>query len=353
MESWTIKLPQADKAEDPILIHVSRKHGGKTLDLDLLATDGEQAWRTQVRERKLDIYRAENYEGTSGEWSSILQYAFIFSPDVVLPSAIRDSLEIVCKRSGKSSKPGLTITLRTRVEDIERRLGRVELSFTEDTDDVDIFGWTSQAIQTRDDISARLSERQSSLEEAQKEIGSLKKRLEELIVAKEEHESQLLAKFALLLNEKKLRIRTQQRQIAEADRPARRDASTKTSKVSRKRKQDPKKQDSDTGEESEGFEAMDLDNTLENMEEQESDQAQATPSDTETDTDEDAAPNQRPPIISKQQDEKSSSATPPPRNLPFSNKPRGIVAEAGKPTDTSMAGTAEDDDETASEDDEL
>jgi len=47
MDTWVIKLPQADKAEEPILIRVSRKPGGQKLDLDLLATDGESAWRTK------------------------------------------------------------------------------------------------------------------------------------------------------------------------------------------------------------------------------------------------------------------------------------------------------------------
>lgn len=47
MDTWVIKLPQADKAEEPILIRVSRKPGGQKLDLDLLATDGDSAWRTK------------------------------------------------------------------------------------------------------------------------------------------------------------------------------------------------------------------------------------------------------------------------------------------------------------------
>jgi len=47
MDTWVIKLPQADKPGEPVLVRVSRKAGGQKLDLDLLATDGESAWRTK------------------------------------------------------------------------------------------------------------------------------------------------------------------------------------------------------------------------------------------------------------------------------------------------------------------
>lgn len=56
METWVIKLPQADKSEEPILIRVSRKPGGQRLDLDLLATDGESAWRTKGKRRYFSYY---------------------------------------------------------------------------------------------------------------------------------------------------------------------------------------------------------------------------------------------------------------------------------------------------------
>lgn len=44
-ESWVVKLSRVDQDNQPILVHVSRKPGGQTLDLDLLATDGESAYR--------------------------------------------------------------------------------------------------------------------------------------------------------------------------------------------------------------------------------------------------------------------------------------------------------------------
>jgi len=51
---------------------------------------------------------------------------------------------------------------------------------------------------------------------AEETINKLNGQLEELINAKSEHESQLISKFVQLLNEKKLKIRNQQRLLASA-----------------------------------------------------------------------------------------------------------------------------------------
>lgn len=49
METWVLKLSQVGLPDQPILVQVSRKPGGQKLDLDLLATDGESAYRTKSK----------------------------------------------------------------------------------------------------------------------------------------------------------------------------------------------------------------------------------------------------------------------------------------------------------------
>lgn len=46
-ESWVIRLSRVDQDNQPILVHVSKKPNGHDLDLDLLATDGESAYRAK------------------------------------------------------------------------------------------------------------------------------------------------------------------------------------------------------------------------------------------------------------------------------------------------------------------
>jgi hypothetical protein len=57
-ESWVIKLPLATDAGGSILIHITPKDG-KKLDLDLLATDGESAFKGKGKE-SCDFLSAAN-----------------------------------------------------------------------------------------------------------------------------------------------------------------------------------------------------------------------------------------------------------------------------------------------------
>ena len=47
--SWVIRLLQADNAKTPILVKVTRKQDGHDVDLDLLATDGDAAYKGKGR----------------------------------------------------------------------------------------------------------------------------------------------------------------------------------------------------------------------------------------------------------------------------------------------------------------
>lgn len=61
-------------------------------------------------------------------------------------------LNVVCSIAGKKKDRTLTITFRNDIEGIIQRIGDVELALTSDTDDVDLFGWTTQVIEQRDQL---------------------------------------------------------------------------------------------------------------------------------------------------------------------------------------------------------
>lgn len=81
-------------------------------------------------------------------------------------------------------------------------------------DEISLFDWCGTAVSSatslQDDLSS-LQEKAASLEDLNYQ---LKHQLDEFIKAKSEHEKQMLAKFAQLLNEKKLKIRNQQRLLS-------------------------------------------------------------------------------------------------------------------------------------------
>lgn len=274
-------------------------------------------------------------------------------------------LNVVCSIAGKKKDRTLTITFRNDIEGIIQRIGDVELALTSDTDDVDLFGWTTQVIEQRDQLEeeARSYKERASAEE--KVEATLQQQMSDLVEAKSEHEAQLLAKFSTLLNEKKLKIRNLQRvlQTAQVDpktlqelQATLAEADTAATSRGKKRQVDEGGQDED---ESDGFETMDVDKTGQEGDDDEqsdlSDQ-QRTPSpeepSDEEDDDLDANTSPQPPQTrsSRNKAEKASSPLPRPRQLPFQQR-SGQASSSKAPRSTSI--DDEVDEETASEDDEL
>lgn len=250
--------------------------------------------------------------------------------------------------SGQDKKSSLHIIVRQSVEGITHKFGSLQLPFSDNTEDVDLFGWAVEAADERDGLAAKLRSSLSRVEDAEKTIKSLEEQLQVLITAKEEHETQLLSKFALLLNEKKLRIRSQQRLIADQQRHPTSAAATKAkaTRSTQKRKADDHV-DSDPGSESDGFDAMDVDQH-DVAKAEESDGGRTTAPDTDSEPDPEPAaslPHDRTKASSK-----DAAVLPPPRELPFGN--RSASSSSHSQVISAKAPTS-DNEETASEDDEL
>ena len=315
-----------------------------------------------VRGRKLDQLRHKNYDGSNDEWSAIVKHVLISKQGSGVSDTIKKNLDVSCTISGKDPKATLSVSFRTRVEDITQRLGNLELSQTQDTDNVDLFGWASQAIDRRDELENQMSKEREDASTSTSTITSLQKQLEELTKAKAEHEDELLQKFAALLNEKKLRLREMNRQMStgkvdkkalerlEATLPP---SSSATRQRGKKRAARETEQENQS-EESDGFEAMDVDKPeTEKKAADSEDERHTTDDETETESEDEVDK----PVTSQteagsagssktpQKQKEQQQSLPPPRNLPFTRQTKQAGKEAEAPSP--------DDEETASEDDEL
>jgi chromosome segregation ATPase len=79
---------------------------------------------------------------------------------------------------------------------------------------LDIVSWCSTAVESRDGLREELAASQRQVQALDKSVEALKKQLDELIAAKRSDEAELLDKFQKLLNEKKRKIRDQERRLA-------------------------------------------------------------------------------------------------------------------------------------------
>lgn len=281
--TWVIRLSQDDKQRTPILLNVSQKEGAHDLDIDLLATDGEaafvakgefdvgifplmQAKTVVVRQRSLKKSRAKNFDGSDDDWNNIV--SSVLNPLIKLSGSgqRKDNLDVTCSVTGRDPKRSLAIAFSNKVEDITQRLGTLELPETEDTDGVDLFRWASQAIGQRDGLRGEVSSLEGQTKTQDETMASLQKQIDELVEAKAEHEKQMLSKFALLLNEKKLKIRKMERimSTARVDPKKLKELEAEigdetVSAVSRKKRAADDEAEKEEAEDSDTFETMDVD----------------------------------------------------------------------------------------------
>lgn len=97
----------------------------------------------------------------------------------------------------------------------QQRLGAIVLK-QNDEQAIELFEWSGIAAARANAMEVQVAGLQDQYRVAEDTIQKLNEQLKELIRAKGQHENQLMALFTQLLNEKKLKIRNQQRLLASA-----------------------------------------------------------------------------------------------------------------------------------------
>jgi len=235
----------------------------------------------------------------------------------------------------------------------------------------DLFEWCGIAVESKSKSITELQTLKSSLKDKDEQIRKLEESFAELVALKNGHEKSLLEKFSLLLNEKKLKIRDQQRLLAssnvdpakvEALEAARRDSRSRSAGPSRKGKRKVGTQEN-SEDSDDGFEKMDVDEKIPPQVEDSEDEEQgrrtpdADSTADDTASEDEAPPPPPPPAKSTINSEISSKNTKAGRaptssaqdDVPLSNRelPSRNPAPPPKPAPTL------DGSETESDDDEL
>ncbi|KAL8728766.1 MAG: hypothetical protein Q9181_005230 [Wetmoreana brouardii] len=378
-----LRIPRTDSPGDYILLNTS-SNGASPLDLKLLATEGTQPYLKNLKHSRIAKYRAKSNHLSDSQWESLLRSTLLQEPFPKTDSDAEEdpsqNLELVASISSTT----LIITLRKSISGIHQKLGDLSLPASPDTD-INVIDWCHTAILRADTMDTQSLSLQQELASQTATVKKLRAQLEDLILAKKEHEEQLLQKCAILINEKKAKIRDQlrllktvkpdPRKVQEAQRARQvSDNSRRSPKASRsgKRKASGPASGSDDEVGDGGFEVSN-DMKVEENEEEQRDSEDVTPQHSDLDeTDdevsggnEDAVPA---PSIAKGKvlenpevnggpkvldglDEDEDVDLPPRRELPFQKeKANGgqATADGSRDEDTNMK---DDDDET--DDDEL
>ncbi|KAL8965786.1 MAG: hypothetical protein Q9197_006330 [Variospora fuerteventurae] len=218
-----LRIPRTDSLGEYVLLNTS-SCGSSPLDLKLLATEGTEPYVKTLKHSRIPKYRAKTNHLSDQQWEEVLRSTLLQErPQTALTKpenqeddekpedASSQTIQLVAYIS--SSK--LTITFRNSISGIHQKLGELSLPADPDTN-INLFDWTSTATARAETAQAEADDLQRQLTTQTATVKQLQQQLEELIQAKKDHEDTLLQKFCILLNEKKAKIRDQQRILATA-----------------------------------------------------------------------------------------------------------------------------------------
>ncbi|TQV97607.1 mitotic apparatus protein p62 [Cordyceps javanica] len=199
--SRVLKIPQNDNDKEFVLLQASSS-GKKPLDLKLVGTEGEAPYVVKIKHGRTSALKVKNSPLTDSEWESTLESFFNQRP-----------LNNINATATVQSESSITITIRKQVQGITQRLGTITLSH-DANEAIELLEWcaaSADAVVASNEANAQAQSKATQLEAS---IHQLKEQLEELLKAKDEDETALLRKFRDLLNEKKVKIREQQKVLA-------------------------------------------------------------------------------------------------------------------------------------------
>ncbi|KAL2265555.1 hypothetical protein VTJ83DRAFT_6655 [Remersonia thermophila] len=202
--SHIIRIPRTDEEGSFILGEVAPS-GSKPLNVKLVATEGEAPYVLKLRHDRIGELRASSSPCSPEEWEAILK-SLLLGGDPV------DGIEAGAEANLEKS---ITITIRRRVAGINQRLGALTLAHKEE-EAIQLFDWCGAVALEREKAQASVRSERAKVADLEAQVAELRSQLDELTRSKADREAELLEKFCTLLNEKKIKIREQQRLLSTA-----------------------------------------------------------------------------------------------------------------------------------------
>ncbi|MCJ1466645.1 hypothetical protein MMC07_005265 [Pseudocyphellaria aurata] len=205
-----LRIPRDDQEGGYVLVNVA-SGGPAFLDLKLLATEGESPYYANLKQSRVQKFRAKAAQLDDAHWESLLKSVLLREPlsGDDLDSYSLEKLEVTANINDEK----LLIIFRKNISGITQRLGEISLEKDEDQE-IDAISWAATAVTRSTDLEKQFQELSARYEEQGRTIEKLDQQLENLIQAKIEHEQSLLERFQALLNAKKSKIRDLHRALA-------------------------------------------------------------------------------------------------------------------------------------------
>ncbi|PHH89704.1 hypothetical protein CDD83_5455 [Cordyceps sp. RAO-2017] len=199
--SRVLSFPRSDRDSASVLVHVASV-GKKPLDLKLLATEGEAPYVCLLKHDRVASLRVKNCPVSETEWEHIL-----------LALLQQEPVEGIQAAANIQPDSSICLTIRKQVQGITQRLGAISLA-CDQAERIELFQWCELSLDALDRHKTNEASLAAQIRVLDSEVEQLRAQLEELVQAKQDDETALLLKCRDLLNEKKAKIREQQKTIA-------------------------------------------------------------------------------------------------------------------------------------------
>ncbi|CAN8103864.1 unnamed protein product [Discula destructiva] len=229
-----LRLSLEDAADTHVLVAVSPSDAASDrLDLELLATDDTKAYVMTLSQSRLARYRAPKTCSES-DWEDALQALFLADKpigDIEATARIADDEE---KPTG-DERSYMFIDVRSKVSGRAKALGTLKLRKSNKAEaSVELFDWCVETIKARDKLAHDVCELRREHDALRSLVAEETAKIQELARGKKEFEAAHDSWLKDLLNEKKVKIRTQEQLLATARvDPDKLAAAAKTSKPHR------------------------------------------------------------------------------------------------------------------------
>ncbi|RYP14808.1 hypothetical protein DL765_006109 [Monosporascus sp. GIB2] len=201
-----LRFPISGKEAEFFLLEVT-PYGSKPLDLKLRGSEGSAVFAAKLRHKRIGEHKTANDHCTDAEWEAILTATLVDH---------KPAHDIEIRAEVQEDGSAVELCVRKNIQGITQRLGAIKLPENPD-EEISLFTWCVSAIAARVRVEEELAAAAARTRALEASVAELKDQLRELIRAREDDEAQLLEKFRDLLNEKKVKIRQQQRLLAAAD----------------------------------------------------------------------------------------------------------------------------------------
>lgn len=210
-----LKLPLSDSgAADTLLVEISHPNPRPQDNLDgivLTASNGTTLFKSRLRASQISKARLASSKQSGQDWISVLRYLIIDpsqytrgeEPGRGFDRYPPGSLEL----SAALNQQDAIITVHQTISGRKQSLGTFTLASVKPSDDTPPFTWCVAAVESLADNEGKIATLKFEVARIADHAQKLQEQIDDFLKARQEQEDELLAKFVLLINEKKAEIR--------------------------------------------------------------------------------------------------------------------------------------------------